>query len=950
MLGDSLIKQMADTAPHKSRPYVRLFIYILATSLILYSQFIFGDKVLSYGTGDWGYDTFHQYVPVYEFFANAIRSGTLSDYSLQYGVGTSVFGLLVTRISDPFSMINVLFGVVFGSQYIADCVVYVQILKILCAGLLTLFYLKQFGFSERSSMISAYIYAFSGYMMTAGQHYYFSTYPVYNILLLIIIEKVIQKQCKIKNCVLMSIVVALVCINGVQPAFITLLGASVYYIFRLIQIYGKDIRNLVLKIGLGIFFVVEGIGISSFCLLPEMEGILDSTRLSSNATIFSRITSSFSLATPQIIKSSFLRLFSNSLEGTVNSWSGGKYHWEMFSCFYTALLIPIATQFLWATFTQGHSLKNKIIRSLPFIVIIFSILSNFIPSLFNVFAYPAYRYVFVLLPLFAIAFADTLDNISKGAMNRFLNYAVTLASCVFIIWGGSSVYNSGNTTVDFPICISIAVVIGGCIILDLMYLSQKIEIESDIKRKIKSTLGVMLSLVIAFNLFSENYITLYFQRYPASKSEQHSNLINNDAVNDIKNIEKDNFYRFETEYQEGRMPDHMYSFTLDVPTTAHYNSNVSSTIVDFYKKMLGDVTDASKAYHGVIYNKLGFCVGYSIAKDLLGVKYFLSTAVIDDEEWEEVKRYEDGLILYKNKSINSIGLLFDNYITEEASYEKSLSDRRLGIGSRLIISNAPNDVNDYATVQIDESKTVKVDEVIAPDSVFVHNGTINKAENLQNGETVVNVSVNNSSITFPVISQTDGQNLYMIKSDNAVSISHLCYMSSKRTWTRIDVEPINSSDETTYVFSIPPSALLIGVVYKGEGITDLSISCQEIDRSYTAQGIQLKCHRSGKEIDGTVSALKNSMLYIPIPYDENWSAYVDNELVEIYKANYLFCAIQMPKGEHTVRLVYNNKVFHVGVILSIVSAIILIVFILLYELVIRRRKSGPGNEITMLSK
>lgn len=93
MLGASLTKQTPDAAiAHKNRSCLQLSAYILITSIILYSPFIFGDKVLSYGNGDWGYDTFHQYVPVYEFFANAVKNGTLFKYMFQYGLGSSAFG------------------------------------------------------------------------------------------------------------------------------------------------------------------------------------------------------------------------------------------------------------------------------------------------------------------------------------------------------------------------------------------------------------------------------------------------------------------------------------------------------------------------------------------------------------------------------------------------------------------------------------------------------------------------------------------------------------------------------------------------------------------------------------------------------------------------------------------------------------------------------------------
>lgn len=130
----------------KSHTYLRLLVYIVITSLFLYWQYIFGDKVLVFLVGDVLSDTFHQYIPVYEFFASGIKNGSLSSYTFQYGFGNSIFRM-IGWVSNPFAMIGVLVGVIFGQKYIADSMVYILILKHICAGLLCLYFLDSFAFS-----------------------------------------------------------------------------------------------------------------------------------------------------------------------------------------------------------------------------------------------------------------------------------------------------------------------------------------------------------------------------------------------------------------------------------------------------------------------------------------------------------------------------------------------------------------------------------------------------------------------------------------------------------------------------------------------------------------------------------------------------------------------------------------------------------------------------------
>jgi len=50
-----------------------------------------------------------------------------------------------------------------------------------------------------------------------------------------------------------------------------------------------------------------------------------------------------------------------------------------------------------------------------------------------------------------------------------------------------------------------------------------------------------------------------------------------------------------------------------------------------------------------------------------------------------------------------------------------------------------------------------------------------------------------------------------------------------------------------------------------------------------------------------------------------WRAYVDNDQVSIYRANYLFRAIQLPAGVHRVSFVYNPPSFRVGALVSMLA-------------------------------
>ncbi len=57
-----------------------------------------------------------------------------------------------------------------------------------------------------------------------------------------------------------------------------------------------------------------------------------------------------------------------------------------------------------------------------------------------------------------------------------------------------------------------------------------------------------------------------------------------------------------------------------------------------------------------------------------------------------------------------------------------------------------------------------------------------------------------------------------------------------------------------------------------------------------------------------------------------WDAFVDNRQVPILQADYSFRAVEIPEGKHTVRFEYRPKSFYIGVIISLISALLLGLF------------------------
>jgi uncharacterized membrane protein YfhO len=68
----------------------------------------------------------------------------------------------------------------------------------------------------------------------------------------------------------------------------------------------------------------------------------------------------------------------------------------------------------------------------------------------------------------------------------------------------------------------------------------------------------------------------------------------------------------------------------------------------------------------------------------------------------------------------------------------------------------------------------------------------------------------------------------------------------------------------------------------------------------------------------------SSLLVLLDTHYPGWKAFVDGNEAEILRADYLFRAVSLPPGEHTVRFVYRPTAFTIGAILSACGALIVL--------------------------
>lgn len=114
----------------------------------------------------------------------------------------------------------------------------------------------------------------------------------------------------------------------------------------------------------------------------------------------------------------------------------------------------------------------------------------------------------------------------------------------------------------------------------------------------------------------------------------------------------------------------------------------------------------------------------------------------------------------------------------------------------------------------------------------------------------------------------------------------------------------------------------------------LKIYCQpmtEIDSQTSKLGEEVltDVKIGNNEINGKISLSDTKALVLSFPYSEGWTAYVDGEETELKEANTMYMALELPKGDHEIHLVYWTPYLRTGLCLTCIGVLCYIVLVLI---------------------
>lgn len=90
----------------------------------------------------------------------------------------------------------------------------------------------------------------------------------------------------------------------------------------------------------------------------------------------------------------------------------------------------------------------------------------------------------------------------------------------------------------------------------------------------------------------------------------------------------------------------------------------------------------------------------------------------------------------------------------------------------------------------------------------------------------------------------------------------------------------------------------------------------------TPSDVEIVTHKHNRVVVEADMAA-NGLLFLSDVYYPGWHAYVDGAPAHIYRANYLFRAVELPPGQHTVEFHYKPFFFRVGAAISLLAVVVI---------------------------
>ena len=494
----------------------------------IYHSYLFGGSV--YIFRDVGSDTFNQYWPDIESFFRKIHGGELHAWLFSMGLGNAL-PVILHYVADPFTLLLVF----FPDGTLAFGLIWVAVLKELAAGILMYLFCREIGLRRSSSMLAGILWAFSGYMVLWGQHYFMATaLPCYAMVMLGLVLYRHRRSGK-----LMMLGLWLAAVNSVYTAAWIVIGFLITILVLYLLEEKKSFRRFWIYLWGYFWRGLTAAGLSAVVWLPSILEMLRSSRYQEQG----KMGIDFFWSGSDLLDI-ILRGFSNNSLGINASNALGYNYYEQIM--WAASILGIVFVFHNMIVRKG---KERLLCIVTGALALISLVSRIPAYLLNFGKYVTYRWsyliVFVIILNTVYAAEDILKNRKTRRKLLIFDFSFGAALLIVSFQVLFHFYTSEMEAEDLAVSIF---VYRGCIVFLLIYFLLFFLVTFLQSEKGVLAAKMMLTCFVCMEAVVLNYPTLNVNRVPVPKAGAYTmdyySPGNREAIRWVKEFDQD-LYRME---------------------------------------------------------------------------------------------------------------------------------------------------------------------------------------------------------------------------------------------------------------------------------------------------------------------------------------------------------------------------------------------------------------------
>lgn len=894
---------------HKKTVYFLVYTVVFTGLFLLaFIDFIRFDRSLL-----WKADGVSQYYPRAVFFAEYIRdliagffSGNfaLPMYDFRLGMGAEV-----TYSLEPLYFLFAL----FGREHVEFTYTLLVFLRFYLAGITFSIFCFYFKKGYLTTFLASCVYVFCGFSFFGGaRHTMFMIPMILFPLLILAIEEIMRGR----RWYLCTIFVAVALFSNYYYLYMSTIGMGIYFLVRFFcqkEREKKTFRGFLTK-GL----VISGsylLGVAMACIvLATTFGLYVGSGRSGEALIK---TPSLFFYRPEWLLRCFLGFLT-----TANS----PGEWLKLG------FLPIALIAVTFLFTRKGRKELKLLSVIGAVMISVP-LAGFV---LNGFSAVGNRWCFMLALLVAYIVADCLDDmLQMTKREKLICLGVILAYGYLAFFGNYMVTRFTK----------LAFFCAAATFLGLMLCQEKFRRCS---RALKQSLLVFMTVAMVFVNGHTIYSSAGVVREYVAPGEARR-LAEDTPLRAVAELEDDSFYRVSTPKLDYSTISS--SVLLDYNSITVFVSTINGSIMEYLEKM------GATSYSN---NQMFGMSNRTFMNALAAVKYY---AYYDEPTralpygYEPVLETEiDGrkTTVCENRYALPLGYTYRDAITREELEAYDVLARQEVLMQKVMLEDAEASRGEEAQV------TLQPLEFTAWEHGIRYDGTsLTQSKETRAGADKAGTGEEPDGLQLEFESLPDSETYLVLKnayiegnmSEGATNISLLTDGNNLRYKFRPNDDRYGTQ-QSDYVFNLG---------YHKEALT----SCElRLDRDSVIQFDSMEIYSQPmdaaaaytealtrdvleqvvigtNEVTGTIKAQEDEILVLSIPYQKGWTAYVDGEETELKRANYMYMALPLTEGEHTIRLEFEIPAVKYALVIM-PSAVILFIGILLVQQIQRHRKKKKG--------